>query len=444
MATYESKKYKITGASILSDTIPTASVEPGTVDDTEFGYVNGVTSSIQTQLGARLPLAGGTMTGAAAFGDNVKATFGDGADLEIYHDSSNSYIKNGTGTLKFLEDTYEFKNNADNATYLTVGSSGVTGDFISGQPTSNTGASDDLILVSDTSDSGAMKKITVANAALAGPTGPTGNAGPAGSPGGPGPTGPTGPPGTNPAVSLNIQVKTSGNYTATTGLKWAEVYAVSGAQSGQAVSVYGGPNPYGKRQGGTGGRPGNIIRTVYNATEMGATGSISYGAGGGTSTAPAAPTGGGPTSVVAISDGGATTFNPAGNGSTLTALGDQIDGVASADYWESHGITDALAPLFGFSNSNNPNGSQGSDWSSAQAGGAGGKTMMSNRVSGNVGTAGSLSSGGNNGASSGGAANMPGCGGGGGAARALPFNSQSASGGAGAAGFVVIFEYIQA
>ena len=438
MATYESKKYKITGASILSDTIPTASVEPGTVDDTEFGYVNGVTSSIQTQLGAKLPLAGGTMTGAAAFGDNVKATFGDGADLEIYHDSSNSYIKNGTGTLKFLEDTYEFKNNADDATYLTIGSPGVTGDFISGQPTSNTGAGDDLILVSDTSDSGAMKKITVANAALAGPTGPTGNAGPAGSPGGPGPTG---PPGTNPAVSLNVQVKTSGNYTATSGLKWAEVYAISGAQSGQAVAVYGGPNPNGIRLGGNGGRPGNFIRTVYSAAEMGATGSISYGAGGGASNAPAAPTGGGATSTQAISDGGHTTFNPAGNGSTLTALGGQVDDVASADWWESHGVV-GLAPLFGFSNANAPGGSQGSDWNSAQSSGAGGKTMMSNRVSGNVGAATSMNA--SNGGSAGGAANMPGCGGGGGVAKAQPYFTGAGSGGAGAAGFVVIFEYIQA
>jgi hypothetical protein len=35
----------------------------GVVDNTEFNYLNGVTSAIQTQLAARLPLAGGTMTG---------------------------------------------------------------------------------------------------------------------------------------------------------------------------------------------------------------------------------------------------------------------------------------------------------------------------------------------------------------------------------------------
>ena len=88
----------------------------------------------------------------------------------------------------------------------SVSIDGVTGkvdiDPISDQPTITTGASDDLILVSDTSDSGNMKKITIANAALTGPTGPTGpsgtngNAGPTGPTGPDGPTGPTGPDGT--------------------------------------------------------------------------------------------------------------------------------------------------------------------------------------------------------------------------------------------------------
>jgi hypothetical protein len=36
----------------------------GTVSDTELGYLDGLTSSAQTQITARLPLAGGTMTGA--------------------------------------------------------------------------------------------------------------------------------------------------------------------------------------------------------------------------------------------------------------------------------------------------------------------------------------------------------------------------------------------
>ena len=38
------------------------------VDDTEIGYLNGVTSAIQTQLDDKLPKSGGTMTGAIAMG----------------------------------------------------------------------------------------------------------------------------------------------------------------------------------------------------------------------------------------------------------------------------------------------------------------------------------------------------------------------------------------
>jgi len=42
-----------------------------------------------------------TANGGIALGDNDKATFGDSDDLEIYHDGSNSYIKDvGTGSLK--------------------------------------------------------------------------------------------------------------------------------------------------------------------------------------------------------------------------------------------------------------------------------------------------------------------------------------------------------
>jgi len=56
---------------------------------------------------------GGTFEGNVNFTDNVKAIFGDGSDLQIYHDGSNSFIKDsGTGNLLIqgstdivLEDT---------------------------------------------------------------------------------------------------------------------------------------------------------------------------------------------------------------------------------------------------------------------------------------------------------------------------------------------------
>jgi len=63
-------------------------------DDANFSTT--VTNSIATKL----PLAGGTMTGDTLHGDNVKAKFGTGGDLEIYHDGSNSYITEiGDGDL---------------------------------------------------------------------------------------------------------------------------------------------------------------------------------------------------------------------------------------------------------------------------------------------------------------------------------------------------------
>tara|TARA_A100001388_G_scaffold32935_1_gene21077 strand:+ start:6166 stop:6993 length:828 start_codon:yes stop_codon:yes gene_type:complete len=179
MATYESRKYAI--IPINADQIA-----DGTVSNAEFQTVD-TTTSINTQLGAKVPLAGGTMTGALAHGDNVKSTFGDSADLEIFHDSNNSIIKNGTGTLKFLEDTTEFKNNADNSTFLSINSSGVTGDFISGQTSTSSASGSDEILAKI---GGNMRRITIANAALQGPAGSPGSPG---SNGGPGPTGPPGP-----------------------------------------------------------------------------------------------------------------------------------------------------------------------------------------------------------------------------------------------------------
>ena len=45
-------------------------------------------------------ITGDTMTGDLSFGDNDKAIFGAGSDLQIYHDGSNSFIKDlGTGDL---------------------------------------------------------------------------------------------------------------------------------------------------------------------------------------------------------------------------------------------------------------------------------------------------------------------------------------------------------
>ena len=61
-------------------------------------------------------------TGVSTFSDNVSLgdsnvlNFGEGDDLQIYHNGSNSYIDDGSGTgaLIFKSNTYSFRNAADN------------------------------------------------------------------------------------------------------------------------------------------------------------------------------------------------------------------------------------------------------------------------------------------------------------------------------------------
>jgi hypothetical protein len=95
-------------------------LDGATLSTTELNYVDGVTSSIQTQLDAKLPLAGGTMTGDLILGDNVKIEVGSasGGDLQIYHDGSNSNIQNDTGELVLRSGTYKFQNLANSETLI--------------------------------------------------------------------------------------------------------------------------------------------------------------------------------------------------------------------------------------------------------------------------------------------------------------------------------------
>lgn len=66
-----------------------------------------------------VPLAGGTMTGDLDLGDNNKIKLGAGDDLEIYHDGSNSIIKesNSAGTL-LIRGTNLSLQASDNANYI--------------------------------------------------------------------------------------------------------------------------------------------------------------------------------------------------------------------------------------------------------------------------------------------------------------------------------------
>lgn len=75
---------------IDSGSLSTVDINGGTIDGTTIGGTTAAAGSF-TEL---------TLTGDVAFGDNNKAIFGTGSDLQIYHDGSNSYIKDaGVGNL---------------------------------------------------------------------------------------------------------------------------------------------------------------------------------------------------------------------------------------------------------------------------------------------------------------------------------------------------------
>ena len=66
-----------------------------------------------------------TTTGVRINADNQKLKIGAGDDLEIYHDGSNSYIKNaGTGNIIFLSDDVQFKSDGGGHTGLTINTDG--------------------------------------------------------------------------------------------------------------------------------------------------------------------------------------------------------------------------------------------------------------------------------------------------------------------------------
>ena len=86
MATYESRRY--------NTPVPDAAkIADGSVNNTEFEHLDGVTSDIQTQINAKLNLAGGTITGDVTITDNDHLYIGDGQDIDILSDGTTGFIK---------------------------------------------------------------------------------------------------------------------------------------------------------------------------------------------------------------------------------------------------------------------------------------------------------------------------------------------------------------
>ena len=102
----------------------------GSVDATSYtgdgSSLTGISSDLvddtTPQLGGDLSTNGNDIN----FGDNDKAQFGAGNDLQIYHDGSNSYVhENGTGSLNILAtDQIKIGNSANSEVYAKFNSNG--------------------------------------------------------------------------------------------------------------------------------------------------------------------------------------------------------------------------------------------------------------------------------------------------------------------------------
>jgi hypothetical protein len=110
---------KLDGIEALADVTDTTNVTAaGAVMDSELTNETAVKSLDQGVATTDSPtFAGLTTTGNVSFGDNDKAVFGAGSDLQIYHTGSQNYIEDaGTGNLNFKSNgnNFNFLDGSDN------------------------------------------------------------------------------------------------------------------------------------------------------------------------------------------------------------------------------------------------------------------------------------------------------------------------------------------
>jgi hypothetical protein len=114
---------------------------------TSVGTLTGLTVS------ASASLAGASTTADITFGDNDKAIFGAGSDLQIYHSGVASYISDqGTGNLIVLGDNLRLKDASDTDDYLRADQGGDVKIFYAGSEklaTTSTGVDITGTLTSD-------------------------------------------------------------------------------------------------------------------------------------------------------------------------------------------------------------------------------------------------------------------------------------------------------
>jgi hypothetical protein len=106
----------LTGANVAdTDLLPIVDTSATETKKITFGEFK---SALDTATGF-VRITGDTMTGNLSFGDNNKAIFGAGSDLEIYHDGSNSYVSEvGTGDLRLGAANIRIGDNITGASYI--------------------------------------------------------------------------------------------------------------------------------------------------------------------------------------------------------------------------------------------------------------------------------------------------------------------------------------
>ena len=112
MATYEAVKYSFGGSLVTA--LQSPNMADGSVTDTEFQFINSLTSNAQTQINTKFGAAGGTFTGDVTLADNVDLNFGNGNDMIITSNGTASFIK---GNAITIEDT----SGNDMATFVANG-----------------------------------------------------------------------------------------------------------------------------------------------------------------------------------------------------------------------------------------------------------------------------------------------------------------------------------
>ncbi len=91
----------------------------GNVTGNVSGTAATVTGAAQTNITSLGTLTGLTTTGDVNLGDDDKVIFGAGSDLQIFHDGSNSFVKDaGTGNLKILADNLLLQRADESQTYI--------------------------------------------------------------------------------------------------------------------------------------------------------------------------------------------------------------------------------------------------------------------------------------------------------------------------------------